>query len=71
MINMEDKKKIVKMLIPILQETDNLFDLVNLEYKKENNKELVIATFKNGKKIANVTMDSGTSLIRDIIKQIV
>ena len=68
---MEDKKKIVKMLIPILQETDNLFDLVNLEYKKENNKELVIATFKNGKKIANVTMDSGTSLIRDIIKQIV
>lgn len=66
---MEDKQQILDLLLPALQATYNLRDLVNLEYDHE--KEIVLATFTSGKKIANVAMDSGTSMIRDVIKQII
>ena len=66
---MEDKQKILDLLLPALQETDNLYDLVNLQY--DNSNELVEATFIGGKKYANVTGDSGTAMIRDILNQIV
>lgn len=66
----EDKQKICDLLLPALQATRNLDDLINLQYDAEH--ELVQATFSSGfTKAANVTMDSGTSMIRDIIKQIV
>lgn len=69
---MENKNNIVKALLPILQMTDNLHDLVNLEYTIKDGRELVTATFDSGyTKRANVSMDSGTAMIRDIIKQIV
>ena len=67
---MEDKQKICDLLLPALQETSNLQALESLEYDAEH--EVVTATFTNGAvKHANVAMDSGTSMIRDIIKQIV
>ena len=67
---MEDKQKICDLLLPALQATRNLHDLVDLRYDKE--KEKVYATFANGgTKRANVNMDSGTSMIRDIIIQII
>lgn len=67
---MEDKKKICDLLLPVLQATRNLHDLVDLEYDEIGEK--VTATFANGGiKRANVAMDSGTSMIRDIIGQIV
>ena len=67
---MENKKEIVALLLPVLQATRNLSDLIDLTFDEKA--ELVTATFSNGsKKLANVTMDSGTSLIRDIIGQIV
>ena len=67
---MENKKEIVALLLPVLQATRNLSDLIDLTFDEKT--ELVTATFSNGsKKLANVTMDSGTSLIRDIIGQIV
>ncbi|WP_346961161.1 hypothetical protein [Faecalicatena contorta] len=67
---MEDKQKICDLLLPVLQVTHNLRDLVDLEYDPFADK--VIATFASGDtKIANVAMDSGTSMIRDIIRQIV
>jgi hypothetical protein len=66
---MEDKQKICDLLVPVLQETRNLKDLLTLDYDAE--KEVVTATFLNGvEKHANVAMDSGTSMIRDIIEQI-
>lgn len=73
---MENKKEICKALLPVLQMTRNLSDLIDLEYKiienEYNKDETVIAYFENGSiKVANVSMDSGTSMIRDIIKQIV
>lgn len=68
----ENKEQIVSDLLLLLRKTDNLSDLIGLKYERKNNTERVIATFANGnKKIANVSMDSGTSMICDIIKQIV
>ncbi len=68
----EDKKEICRALLPVLQMTNNLHDLIDLEYANvEGWGEYVVATFASGyKKKANVTADSGTSMIRDIIKQI-
>lgn len=69
----EDKQLICDLLLPALQATGNLHDLVSLEYERiSDSRETVTATFANGySKRANVSMDSGTSMIRDIIKQIV
>lgn len=67
---MENKQEILDLLLPALQATRNLYDLEDLEYDAE--RETVIATFRNGyKKTANVAMDSGTAMIRDVVKQIV
>lgn len=67
---MENKQHICNLLLPVLQATRNLHDLKELTYNPKT--ELVTATFTTGyRKIANVAMDSGTSMIRDIIKQIV
>lgn len=67
---MEDKQKICDLLLPALRATNNLSDLEALEYDADH--ERVHAIFTRGyQKIANVSMDTGTSMIRDIIKQIV
>jgi hypothetical protein len=66
---MEDKKAICKALVPVLRMTRNLYDLKDLDYDPDT--ETVTATFENGTKTANVAMDSGTAMIRDIIGQIV
>lgn len=67
---MENKQRICDLLLPALQETRNLKDLLTLDYDTYH--EVVTATFTNGAvKHANVAMDSGTSMIRDIIAQIV
>ena len=70
---MENKSEICRALLPVLQMTRNLSDLVSLEYKKHGNGyEEVIATFADGaKKSANVTIDSGATMIRDILEQMV
>ena len=66
----EDKQKILDLLLPSLQATRNLHDLIGLDYDEES--ETVIATFNNGyQKRANVAMDSGTAMICDVIRQIV
>lgn len=67
---MEDKQKILDLLLPALQATRNLSDLVGLEYRED--RELVYTKFASGnQKIVNVATDSGTALIRDMIEQIV
>lgn len=67
---MENIQKILDLLLPALQATHNLQDLINLKY--DENKEIVEAIFSsNRKKYANVAMDSGTAMIRDLIRQIV
>lgn len=66
---MEDKQKICDLLLPALQATRSLSNLVSLEY--DSVQEVVLATFANGyQKTVNVAMDSGIAMIRDIAKQI-
>lgn len=82
----EDKQHICDLLLPALQATRNLSDLVSLKYEKIgvperyefagmelefHDMEVVRATFESGySKEANVTMDSGTAMIKDILNQI-
>lgn len=57
---MENKKEIVALLLPVLQATRNLSDLIDLTLDETT--EIVTATFSNGAtKRANVAADSGTS----------
>ena len=69
----ENKQEICSKLLDTLQNTRNLYDLVSLEYKRISEyEERVTAVFANGhQKVVNVSMDSGTAMIRDIIKQII
>lgn len=63
------KQYLCDLLLPALQKTRNLFDLIALEYDPVT--QYVIATFENGaKKRANVAHDSGTTMILDIINRI-
>ena len=69
MTELEDKQLILDLLLPALQATRGLYDLEELQY--DGISEKVIAVFKNGyRKLANVAMDSGTSMILDVIRQI-
>ena len=66
---MENKYKICNLLLEALQATDNAADLISLEY--EGKAETVTATFESGgKRVINVAMDSGTAMIRDIMKNL-
>ena len=65
----EDKQLICDKLLEVLWLTRGLYDVQELTYDAE--KETVTALFSSGfTKVANVAMDSGTSLIRDVIGQI-
>jgi len=65
---MEDKQKICDLLLTTLQATYNAQDLVSLKYDGEQ--ETVTATFVGGGKyVINVALDSGTAMIRDIMKR--
>ena len=65
----ENKQEILDLLLPALQATRNLSDLKNLTY--DNHREIVIACFEKGVKFANVEGDSGTAMIKDILKNII
>ena len=66
---MEDKAAITKALMPMLQMTRNQADLVSLKYSRQDSGlESVTATWKGGAaESCNVTGDSGTALIRDVM----
>lgn len=65
----EDKQAICDKLLEALQLTSNLHNLRYLKYLPY--KEQVVAYFPGGNKTVNVSADSGTAMIRDIIKGIV
>ena len=69
----EHKQLILDLLLTALQQTSNLWDLEDLKYKRYGDcEEAVIATFSNGgEKRVNVSMDSGTAMIIDVIRGIV
>ena len=70
---MEDKQKILDLLLPALQATRNLYDLVSLKYIWcSDREEYVVATFANGyMKKVNVSVDSGTAMILDVVRHII
>lgn len=67
---MEDKQRICDLLLPALQATRGLNDLKDLVYCQAL--ETVLAVFPNGNvKHVNVAADSGTAMIKDIMRGIV
>ena len=67
-IQHEDKQNICDLLGKTLQATRNHHDLVALKYEiLDNDKELVTIQWENGFQKVNVSMDSGTAMIRDIM----
>ena len=63
----ENKQEICNLLTATLQATSNASDLVALTYRDED--ETVEGLFASGgKRIINVAMDSGTAMIRDIMR---
>ena len=66
---MENKQLICNLLCKTLQATRNQVDLVALNYNDKE--ETVTITWESGgQRIVNVAMDSGTAMIRDIMKSI-
>lgn len=67
--HMEDKNKICRSLLPILQETRALSNLSGLKYIPE--KECVVASFPDRpSRTVCVACDSGIGMIRDIVEQL-
>lgn len=69
---MEDKQRILDLLLPELQATRHLYDLVSLKYVyKSTCHQYVEAKFASGyAKLINVSMDSGTGMIKDVMEYI-
>lgn len=69
----EDKQKILDLLLPALQATSALYDLVSLKYIWcSDYEEYVVATFQNGHmKKVNVSVDSGYAMILDVLRHTV
>lgn len=61
---MENKQKICDLLLPALQQTRSLCDLVDLEYIQEQG--IVLATFPSRSIRINVMADSGIAMIKDV-----
>ncbi len=69
-VSMREKEEVCRLLVPALRATQNLSDLLLLEY--DDDSETVTAIFENGaKKYVNISMDSGTGMILDIVRRIV
>ena len=63
---MENKRKICDLLLPALQQTRSLCDLVDLEYIQEQG--IVLATFPSRSIRINVMADSGIAMIKDVVE---
>lgn len=63
----ENKQKIVQLLLPAIQATRNGEDVVSMSYEKKGSQEIVSIEFTSGYRLpCNVSLDSGTAMIRDI-----
>ena len=68
----ENKQTICNLLLKTLQATDNATDVVSLDYEDLGNfKEVVTINYATGGyRRINVSMDSGTAMIRDIMNNL-
>ena len=68
---MEDKQEICNLLCETLAATRDHEEIQSIIYKKEQNKEIAVVSYINGGSyVVNVSMDSGTAMIRDIMEAI-
>lgn len=68
---MENKIKICKLLLPLLQATRAGEDIESLTYFTNQNNEFICIKFKTGyKRNVNITADSGIAIIIDVLKYI-
>lgn len=69
---MEDKNKICALLLKAVQATDNAWDCESLNYEKLPNgdEQVTVIWESGGKRIINVSMDSGTAMISDIMNNL-
>ncbi len=65
----ENKQKICDLLAETLRATRNQHDLLSLTYNDES-ETVEIGWASGGKRRVNVAMDSGTAMIRDIMRAI-
>ena len=66
---MEDKQQICNLLCKTLQATRNACDLERIHYHMmPSGDEFAILEFEHGKKEVCISMDSGTAIIKDIVK---
>lgn len=66
---MEDKQKILDLLVPALQATRDQHDLVSLIYEeKSDTRQEVVINYENGSRRVNVSLDSGIAMTRDILR---
>jgi len=70
MFEEENKKEIIKALLPVVQLTRNGADVKDMKYRLyDTGEEIVEIRFICGAvKKVNVHMDSGTAMIRDVCK---
>jgi len=68
----EDKDQITQLLLKALQATGNQQDLKAARYELlDNNDEIVTLEWVGGhQKVVNVSADSGTALMRDVLAAI-
>lgn len=67
----ENKELIVERLLPVLQLTRDGEGIADMRYSKTKYDETVYIFFADGSQTdVNVSMDSGTALIRDITRAI-
>lgn len=66
---LEDKRKICDLLLKAVQATSNAWDCEALNYEKLPNgdEQVTVIWESGGKRIINVSMDSGIAMIRDIM----
>lgn len=65
---MENKQTICDLLCETLRQTYNHRDLIRIEY--DHRTEMVTLKWEEGTRSVNVAMDSGTAMIRDVMRAI-
>ena len=70
--HMEDKQKILDAFCKVLQMTRSCSDLVDIIYSipDESGLEYAILVFKHGDRMVNITGDSGTAMLKDVLKAV-
>ena len=68
----EDKVMLCHLFLMVLQATEHFNDLKDLHYSRfSSDEEIVTAVFKGGfTRDVNVSMDSGATMLYDILRQL-